>query len=89
MTESAERGEPASRGGRMRNFWRMAARDEAPGSSAQAAGRSAPESLHVRIWRLLGFGLMRASVPLRTVIRSGEPIRARARLESARIEERY
>jgi hypothetical protein len=32
---------------------------------------------------------MRASVPLRTVVKSGEPIRARARLESARIKERY
>lgn len=37
--------------------------------------------------RILGFGVMRASGPLRN--RKGEPIRARAWLESARIEERY
>jgi hypothetical protein len=37
--------------------------------------------------RMLGFGVMRASAPLRN--RSGEPVYARAWLESARIEERY
>jgi hypothetical protein len=37
--------------------------------------------------RILGFGVMRASGPLRNL--KGEPIRARAWLESARIEERY
>jgi hypothetical protein len=62
---------------------------EAPGTSAEAAVRRAPRSLLVRIRRFLGFGFMRASVPLRTVVRSGEPIRARARLESAQIKERY
>jgi len=40
-----------------------------------------------RIRRLLGFGMMRASAPLKNW--HGEPIRARARLESAQIEERY
>ena len=40
-----------------------------------------------RIRQILGFGVMRASTPLRNW--SGEPIRARALLESARIEERY
>lgn len=40
-----------------------------------------------RMRRILGFGVMRASAPLRN--RSGEPIYARAWLESARIEERY
>jgi hypothetical protein len=40
-----------------------------------------------RMWRIFGFGVMRASAPLRN--RSGEPIRARAWLETARIEERY
>jgi hypothetical protein len=39
------------------------------------------------IWRILGFGVMRASAQLRNW--SGEPIRARAWLESARIDERY
>jgi hypothetical protein len=40
-----------------------------------------------RTRRILGFGVMHASAPLRNW--SGEPIRARAWLESARIEERY
>jgi hypothetical protein len=40
-----------------------------------------------RIWRILGFGVMHASAPLRNW--SGEPIRARAWLESALIEEKY
>ncbi len=43
--------------------------------------------LLTRIRRVLGFGVMHASAPLRN--RNGEPIRARAWLESARIEERY
>jgi hypothetical protein len=37
--------------------------------------------------RILGFGVMHASAPLRN--RSGEPVRARAWLENAKIEERY
>ena len=45
--------------------------------------------LRGRLRRLVGFGLMRATTPLRTVIRSGQPISARARLKSARIRERY
>jgi hypothetical protein len=89
MTESAEGGESGGRGGRLRNFRRTVMHDETTRSSAQDATRSVPRSLHVRIRRLLGFGLMRASAPLRPVIRSGEPICARARLETARIEERY
>ena len=40
-----------------------------------------------RIRQILGFGVMRASTPLKNW--SGEPIRARAWLESAWIEERY
>jgi hypothetical protein len=43
--------------------------------------------LFARIRRVLGFGVMHASAPLRNW--SGEPIRARAWLETARIEERY
>jgi hypothetical protein len=43
--------------------------------------------LFARIRRILGFGVMHASAPLRNWI--GEPIRARAWLESAGIEERY
>ena len=43
--------------------------------------------LVARIRWIIGLGVMRASVPLRTL--SGEPIRARAWLKSARIEEWY
>jgi hypothetical protein len=43
--------------------------------------------LFARFWRILGFGMMRASSPRRNW--RGEPIRARAWLETARIEERY
>jgi len=43
--------------------------------------------LFTRTRRLFGFGVMRASASLRD--RSGEPIRARARLKIARIEETY
>jgi hypothetical protein len=43
--------------------------------------------LLAQIRRILGFGVMRASAPLRN--RSGEPVYARAWLQSARIEERY
>jgi hypothetical protein len=41
------------------------------------------------IQRALGFGVMRASAPLRNAARSGGQIFARARLERARIEEQY
>jgi hypothetical protein len=41
------------------------------------------------IQRALGFGVMRASAPLRNAARSGGEVFARARLESARIKERY
>lgn len=51
------------------------------------SGGRALSRLPDQVRRILGFGLMRASAPLRD--RSGEPIRARARLESAQIEERY
>lgn len=39
--------------------------------------------------RLLGFGVMRASSPLRNTTRAGEPVYARARLESVKIAEHY
>jgi hypothetical protein len=63
--------------------------DGDPAPSADAAGEGAAEGIGARIQQLLGSGLTRASIPLRTGRRSGEPIYARARLESARIEERY
>jgi hypothetical protein len=45
--------------------------------------------LWARIQRLAGYGVMHASAPLRNAAGNGEPIRARARLQSAWIEERY
>jgi hypothetical protein len=45
--------------------------------------------LWARIQRLAGYGVMHASSPLRHTAGSGEPVRARARLQSAWIEERY
>ena len=41
------------------------------------------------IWRAFGFGVMRASAPLRNSYRSGGHVFARARLEKAQIEEKY
>jgi len=58
--------------------------------TAENAGQTgAPDDGLVGIRRLLGLGLMRASGALRPVIRRGDPIWARARLEKAAIEERY
>jgi hypothetical protein len=71
------------------NRWRLIMHDREPGSSTESAERTAAEASIARFRRLLGFGLTRASTRLRTVTKSGEPIRARARLESAQIEERY
>ncbi|HEX6519576.1 MAG TPA: hypothetical protein VF070_06100 [Streptosporangiaceae bacterium] len=49
--------------------------------------RWTPGRLLAGVRRVLGFGVMRASAPLRS--KSGQPIRARAWLESAKIEEKY
>ena len=50
--------------------------------------RWTPGRLLDLVRQVLGFGVMRASAPLRKN-KSGEPIRARAWLESAKIEEEY
>jgi hypothetical protein len=47
------------------------------------------EDIGTKIRRFLGFRLIRATAPLRTIIRSGEPIPARAVLKSAKITEKY
>ncbi len=52
-----------------------------------ASVRWTPGRLLAAVRRVLGFGVMRASAPLRS--KSGQPIRARAWLESAKIEEQY
>lgn len=85
-------GTPASVGGDAgaRRPWRPRTRPIAassPEGSSLVSPRGTPGRLFGRIRRILGFGVMHASAPLRNW--SGEPIRARAWLESARIEERY
>jgi hypothetical protein len=73
-----------------RRPWRPKTRPmpaDLPEGSPLMSARGMPRRLLTRIWRILGFGVMHASAPLRKS--GGEPIRARARLESAKIEERY
>ena len=57
--------------------------------AGNAGQQGAPGDGLAGIRRLLGLGLMRASGALRPVIRRGDPIWARARLERAAIEELY
>src|SRR5262249_4558810 len=71
------------------NRWRPGMLDGEPGASAEAARRSAREVFDRWIRRFLWLGLTRTSARLRNVTGSEGPIRARARLESARIEEKY
>lgn len=93
--ESADSGWSGRKHARLRNRWRTPWRHGEPGAWAGTGGGRETEDWAVPagrlagIWRLLGFGLMRASLPLRTAISSGDPIWARARLESVRLEERY
>src|ERR1700747_1953768 len=58
-----------------------------PKDSLLISGGLMVRGLLARMRRVLGFGVMHVSGPLRN--RAGEPIRARAWLESARIEARY
>jgi hypothetical protein len=84
MTEAA-----GGRRRRLRDLWRRGSRVGTSGVPDDSDRTESSASLHGRFRRFLGFRLMRATTPLRTVIRSGEPIPARARLKSVRIEERY
>jgi hypothetical protein len=59
------------------------------GGGDEPSERSAPEGGFARLRRSLGLGLVRVSEPLRPGTQSGDPIRARARLESAAIKERH
>ena len=81
--EAAESGNDATG---THSLWRSVAAGSPADSRLISVGLMVRRLL-VRMRRILGFGVMRASAPLRN--RSGEPIRARAWLESARIEERY
>ena len=70
--------------------WRPRTRPTADESLQNSLPRSVGETLRrllTQARRILGFGVMRASVSLRNL--SGEPIRARASLSRAQIEERY
>ena len=85
-----EAGTPADGGPETRRPWWRGVRppeEGAPEASLLASAYGIPRWLIAQVRRILGFGLMRASAPLRNW--SGEPIRSRARLESAEIEERY
>jgi hypothetical protein len=88
MTESAGSG-PRGRGRWLRNLWEPRMHGESAGESTPSAWGTVPGSLRGSIRRFLGFGLMRASGRLRAVLKDGEPIRARARLKSVKIEEKY
>lgn len=88
--ESADGTAAAGDGTGAQRPWRLRKRLIAAGSHEDNPLMSAheiPSRLFARMWRILGFGMMHAPSPLRN--RRGEPIRARAWLESARIEERY
>jgi hypothetical protein len=93
MAEPADGGWSRANRGRLRIRWRPTTHHAEPGPSSDAGEETGdwgrPLGSLAGMWRFLRFGLMRASVPLRTVISSGDPIRARARLEHVRIEERY
>ena len=78
-------GGPAARGSRLSRVRRI--EGGPPGASPLVSVHGILRWLFAEVRRILGFGVMHASAPLRNW--SGEPIRARARLESAEIEERY
>ena len=85
-----EAGAPVNGGPAARRPWRPRVRPiegGPPGASPLVAVHGILRWLFAQVRRILGFGVMHASAPLRNW--SGEPIRARARLESAQIEERY
>lgn len=77
-----------------RFLWRRSAaahpRDPAPGKRGDSddfGEDGHPASGLRQAWRLLRFGLMRAAVPMHDL--TGQPVRARAFLESAKVEEKY
>lgn len=82
-------GERVSQSGQQRLPWQPVNR----GSPADSPERESRPSTLRRLWaliqRLAGYGLMRASSPLRNPVGSGELIRARAQLERSSIKERY
>lgn len=92
MEESAARQRWTRR--QPRNLWRRSAgfqtRDPAPvkQQEREEAGESSdPVRGLEQVRRLLGFGLIRASGPIHDL--TGQPVRARAFLESAKIEEKF
>jgi len=76
--------------GKRRTLWRSGGHSDPAGSGAEIPSR--PHGPIGYLWngirRLLGFGVMRVSAPLRR-LDSAEPVYVRARLERARIRERY
>lgn len=90
MAESADATGEFRRSGRRWAMWSSAGHSDPAGSGAETPSR--PHGTIRYLWdgirRLLGFGVMRVSAPLRRVD-SAEPACVRARLERARIRERY
>jgi hypothetical protein len=90
MAESADATGEFRRRGKRRAPWRSAGHSDPAGSGVETPSRrhGTIGDLWDGIRRLLGFGVMRVSAPLRR-IDSAEPAYVRARLERARIRERY
>ena len=84
-------------GGERREYqgwWRQGlrrprSRDGRPGQPPDADEAADREGIGTELRRFLGFRLIRVTAPLRTIVRSGEPIPARAVLKTAKIQERY
>lgn len=89
MTESMGEKRRGYRGWWLQGLRRPSPQDERSGGPDDDNGTDIRESLHTKFRRLLRFGLIRATVRKGAVIRSGQPIPARAALKSARIQERY
>src|SRR5579863_8559073 len=69
-----------------RGLWRVVPTGS-PTSRPRVQTGSILQWLAARFRRLMGFAVMHAAAPLRN--RSGEPAYARARVETAKIEEKY
>src|SRR6202451_4914326 len=82
----AEEAAATGNGGGARRPWHSSDASS-PGGSRPMPIRRMARGFFAPIQRILGFGVMRASASFRN--RSGGPVRARAWLESASIEEPY
>jgi len=90
MAESVDGASGAGRPGRRRTLWRSTRQPDpgASGAEVPPAQRWTPGDLWGGVQRLLGFGVMRVSGPLRKADPE-EAVHVRARVKRARITERY